>query len=65
MAGLPPNVKTLIQAEDATSHTQHLTEMKAARGITNSIVRNSAAKQFDELGPAEARSIDKALRLPT
>lgn len=65
MASLPPNLKAVIQAEDAAAHTRHLGEIKASRGVVNAIVRFSAAKQFDELGPAESRAVDKALRLPT
>ena len=61
---LPTNARTLLHAESAASHTQHMTEIRANAAVTTNIVRASAAKQFDEPGPAEARAIDKVLRLP-
>lgn len=61
---LPENVKTKLQA---TSHKIHQNQMARSREnvmSSNSIVRHSAAKQMDEVGPEAARSIDKILRLP-
>lgn len=60
----PPNIKAQIQTEGAGAHSQHMLELKASRGVSNAIVRYSAAKQFDEPGAAEARAIDKVLNLP-
>lgn len=62
---IPTNVKTALQTEQIAAHTQHMTEIKATRAVTNGVVRTSAARQFDEPGPAEARAVDKVLRLPT
>lgn len=61
---LPENVKTKLQA---ASHAIHQRVMHRSREnilSANNIVRHSAAKQMDEVGPEAARSIDKILRLP-
>lgn len=62
---MPPNLKSHIQYESAARHSQHMGEIQASRGVSNAILRFSAAKQYDEPGPAESRAIDKVLRLPT
>ena len=62
---LPENIKAILHAESSAAHTQHMTSLKANKAISNFIVRASAAKQYDEPGPAQARSIDKILRMPT
>ena len=62
--GLAVNVKTVICAESAAAHTQQMLEARGSRGVSNSIVRFSAAKQYDEPSPQQARAIDKILRLP-
>ena len=62
---IPANIKTLLQSESVGAHSQHLPEIKSSRGVSNAVVRFSAAKQFDEPTPASARAIDKVLRLPT
>lgn len=54
-----------LRYESSGAHAQHMAEIKASRGVTNHIVRASAAKYFDEPTPAAARAIDKVLRLPT
>ena len=62
--GLPPHVKAVINAESAAAHTQQMLECRGSRGVSNSIVRFSAAKQYDEPSPTQARAIDKILRNP-
>lgn len=61
---LGPNLKALIEAESASGHSQQMLECRGSRGVANALVRFSAAKQYDEPGPAQARAIDKILRLP-
>ena len=61
---LPKNVLTILHSESAGAHTQHMAGIKANKGLTNHIVRASAAKQFDEPSPAQARAVDKVLQLP-
>lgn len=61
---LPDNVRTIIETESAAAHTQQMLECRGSRSVSNALVRFSAAKQYDEPSPAQARSIDKILRLP-
>lgn len=61
---LPANVQTAIEVESASAHTQLMAECRGSRGVSNALVRFSAAKQFDEPSPSQARTIDKILRLP-
>lgn len=57
-------LKELIIGESAMAHSNHMASIKANIGNSNSIVRHTVARQLDEPSPAEARSIDKILRLP-
>lgn len=62
--GLPSNVKAKLQS---SSHSIHQNVMLTSRqniASAGNIVRHSAAKQMDEVGPEAARSIDKILSLP-
>lgn len=61
---LPSNLKSAITVESASAHTQQMLECRGSRGVSNALVRFSAAKQFDEPSPQQARAIDKILRLP-
>jgi len=64
MAGLPPNVKAAIKAARHFSHGKHMAGVKANIASAGNIVRHSAARQIDEIGPATAAAIDKILALP-
>lgn len=61
---LPPNVKTAIKASRHFSHTEHMQSVKANVASSSNIVRHSAARQIDEIGPASAAAIAKILALP-
>lgn len=62
--GLPPNLKAFIKASRHLSHGKHMTSVKANIASAGNIVRHSAAKQVDEMGPASAMAVDKILGLP-
>jgi len=64
MAGLPPKVYSVLAAESAGAHTQHMAEAKANISSSNNIARHSATRMIDEPSPQQARAIDKILRLP-
>lgn len=61
---LPDNVKTKLHARTIGAHGSIMAEAKQNVLSSNNIVRHSAARQLDEPSPAQARSIDKILRLP-
>lgn len=63
---MPMGVNTLniLHTESAGAFTQHMSEIRANAAVTNHVVRASAAKQFDEPTPAQARAVDKILNLP-
>lgn len=61
---LPANVKTKLQTSSHTIHQHIMTQSRQNVVSSNNIVRHSAAKQLDEVGPETARAIDKILRLP-
>jgi len=61
---IPINSRTVLNAESAAAFTQHMAEIRGNHSTTSHVVRASAAKQFDEPGPAESRAIDKVLSLP-
>lgn len=61
---LPENVATILRTESVGAHSQHMTEAKSNISNSNNIIRHSAARMIDEPSPAQARSIDKILRLP-
>ena len=62
---IPANVKTKIQASSMAAHKAYMEQVKQNISSATSIVRHSVARQLDEPSPAQARSIDKILRLPT
>lgn len=61
---LPENVKTKLQETSHRIHQSVMTQSRQNVISSNNIVRHSAAKQLDEVGPETARAIDKILRLP-
>lgn len=61
---LPEKVMTHLKQEMIGAHTQHMHEAVSNQASSNNIIRHSAARQVDEIGPAAARSIDKILRNP-
>lgn len=62
--GLPDNVRTTLRAHASATHTHHMNEIKGNIASSNNIVRHSSARMLDEGSPANARSVDKILRLP-
>lgn len=61
---MPENVKQMLQATGRKVHQNQMARSRENVMSSNTIVRHSAAKQLDEVGPEAARSIDKILRLP-
>lgn len=61
---LPDDVCVALETEAQGAHTQHMQEMRTNVSHANNIVRLSVARQLDEPSPAEARAVDKILRLP-
>ena len=57
-----PNALSVLHTESASAHTQHMAGIRANKAITNHVVRASAAKQFDEPGPAQSKAIETVLR---
>lgn len=64
MAGLPARVAAVLRTESVGAHTQHMHEAKSNIASSNNITRHSAARMVDEGSPANARAVDKILRLP-
>jgi len=62
--GLPPRVKALLKTESIGAHTAHMADVKANAANSGNIARHSVTRQLDEPSPAQARAIDKILRLP-
>jgi hypothetical protein len=61
---LPPNVKSKLQSSSHSIHQSVMLQSRQNILSAGTIVRHSAAKQVDEVGPEAARSIDKILALP-
>lgn len=61
---LEANVRQTIYYESLSAHTQHMSELKATRGVTNGALRASAVKQYDEPGVIESMGVRKVLDLP-
>lgn len=61
---MPDNVKQMLQSTGRKIHQNQMARSRENVMSANTIVRHSAAKQLDEVGPEAARSIDKILRLP-
>lgn len=61
---LPPRVKSCLKAHGHTLHQKHMASVRANIASAGNIVRHSAARQIDEIGPATAAAVDKILALP-
>lgn len=61
---LPPGVKTMLKAHGHTIHQKHIQSVRANHASSANIIRHSAARQVDEVGPEAAMAIDKILALP-
>ncbi|HUS39591.1 MAG TPA: hypothetical protein VMX74_09075 [Pirellulales bacterium] len=61
---LPPRVKAMLKTHSHTSHQRHIGRVRSNIANSSNIVRHVAAKQLDEIGPVEARAVDKILALP-
>jgi hypothetical protein len=62
---LPPRVKSLIKTSGHLAHQRLMGSVRANIASSNNIIRHSAARQVDEVGPEAAMAIEKVLRLPT
>lgn len=62
--GLPPNVRTALRAHATAAHHHYLNELKGNIMSANNVFRHSSARMLDEGSPANARAVDKILRLP-
>ena len=56
------NTLSVLHTESASAHTQHMATVRSNHAATNHIVRASAAKQFDEPSPIQAKAVEKVLR---
>ena len=61
---LPPRVKAFIKSSGHLSHQAHIATVRANIASSANIMRHSAARQVDEIGPAAAAAIAKIMRLP-
>ena len=61
---LPQGIKTAIKTHSHFAHQAHMASVRANIASANNILRHSAARQVDEMGPAAAAAVDKILRLP-
>jgi hypothetical protein len=61
---IPENVLTILRTHATSAHHHHMTEVKGNIASSNNIVRHSSARMLDEGSPANARAVDKILRLP-
>lgn len=61
---LPPNVLTHLLSKSSHVHSQLMKEGLINFQHAGNLVRLMTAKKLDEIGPAEARSVDKVLQLP-
>lgn len=61
---LPPRVKTLLRTHGLKLHQSHMASISANIASAGNIIRHSAARQVDEIGPATAKAVEKILALP-
>lgn len=61
---LPKNVKAAIKASAHFAHVELMSSVRQNVASVGNIVRHSAAKQVDEIGPATAAAVAKILALP-
>lgn len=64
MTELPDDVMTVLCETAHGAHIQHMAEAKANVTNSSNIIRHAVARLVDEPSPAQARAIDKILRLP-
>ena len=62
---LPPRIKAYIKSSGHLAHQKHMVSSRANIKSVNNIVRHSAARQVDEVGPEAAMAIEKILKQPT
>jgi len=61
---LPARIKAIIKSHGHLGQQRHMGTVLANIASASNLVRHSAARQIDEIGPAAAAAIDKILRLP-
>ena len=61
---LGPNVKSLIKAHGHLSQQKHMTSVRGSIASCMSLLRHSAVRQVDEMGPAAAAAVKKILATP-
>lgn len=61
---LPLRVKSVLKSYGHTLHQKHMASVRANIASAGNIIRHSAARQVDEIGPATAKAVEKILALP-
>lgn len=61
---LPARIKSQLKTHAHTANQRQTASQRGNIGHANALMRFAAVKQVDELGPTEARAVDKALNLP-
>lgn len=61
---LPPRIKAIIKSAGHLGHQSQIATARANVSSASNIIRHSAARQVDEVGPSAAASIAKILNLP-
>lgn len=61
---LAPNVKALIKSHGHLSQQKHMASVRASIASSNNLLRHSAVRQVDEMGPAAAAAVKKILATP-
>lgn len=61
---LPPRVKSVLKATGHAAHQKHMASVNANIASAGNIIRHSAVRQVDEIGPATAMAVAKILALP-
>lgn len=61
---MPQRIKSIIKSSGRLSHQTHMATLRANIASASNIVRHSAARQVDEVGPVAAAAIAKIMRLP-
>jgi hypothetical protein len=62
---LPPRIKAFIKMSSHLSHQKQIAGTRANITNAGNIIRHSAARQVDEVGPEAAMAIEKILRMPS
>ncbi len=61
---MPPHIKVILKANGHFAHQAHMNSTRANIASSSNVIRHSAARQVDEIGPAAAAAINKMLALP-